>query len=84
MEKSIPEIAPDYFFVSIQDTEKDKFVKYLKNNDPNTLIDMMPIVSASVTKINKKDPLTYIKSTSTSIRVSVVTISLIFLKSITI
>jgi putative ABC transport system permease protein len=66
VEKSIPEIAPDYFFVSIQDTEKDKFVKYLKNNDPNTLIDMMPIVSASVTKINKKDPLTYIKSTNDS------------------
>jgi putative ABC transport system permease protein len=66
VEKSIPEIAPDYFFVSIQDTEKDKFIKYLKNNDPNTLIDMMPIVSASVTKINKKDPLTYIKSTNDS------------------
>jgi putative ABC transport system permease protein len=66
VEKSIPEIDTDFFFVIIQDTEKDKFIKYLKNNDPNTLIDMMPIVSASVTKINKKDPLTYIKSTNDS------------------
>jgi putative ABC transport system permease protein len=33
VEKSIPEIAPDYFFVSVQDTEKDKFVKYIKSTN---------------------------------------------------
>ena len=32
VQKSIPEIAPDYFFVSIQNSEKDEFVKYLKTS----------------------------------------------------
>ncbi len=50
VQKSIPEIAPDYFFVSIQNSEKDEFVKYLKNNDKNSVIETMPIVSASLNK----------------------------------
>ncbi|MFM7982578.1 MAG: ABC transporter, partial [Candidatus Fonsibacter sp.] len=66
VQKSIPEIAPDYFFVSIQNSEKDEFVKYLKNNDKNSVIETMPIVSASLIKINKKDPLTYIKQNNDS------------------
>ena len=66
VQKSIPEIAPDYFFVSIQNTEKDEFVKYLKNNDKNSVIETMPIVSATLIKINKKDPLTYIKQNNDS------------------
>jgi putative ABC transport system permease protein len=66
VQKSIPEIAPDYFFVSIQNSEKDEFIKYLKNNDKNSVIEIMPIVSASLIKINKKDPLTYIKQNNDS------------------
>ena len=66
VQKSIPEIAPDYFFVSIQNTEKDEFVKYLKNNDKNAVIETMPIVSATLIKINKKDPLSYIKQNNDS------------------
>ena len=66
VQKSIPEIAPDYFFVSLQSAERDQFIKYLKDQDKNVQIEIMPIVSASVVKINNKDPLTYIKSSNDS------------------
>ena len=33
--KSIPDIAPDYFFIGIQKGEKDKFKNNILNMDPN-------------------------------------------------
>ena len=66
LQQSIPEIAPDYFFVSIQKNEKDPFTNFLKLKDKNVRFETVPIVAASLTKINNIDPLTYIKSNNDS------------------
>ncbi len=59
--KSIPDIAPDYFFVGIQKRERDKFEKGILNMDPNASIEIVPMVSSGIVKINGIDPNTYIK-----------------------
>ncbi len=59
--KSIPDIAPDYFFVGIQKGEKEKFEKGILNMDPNASIEIVPMVSSGIVKINGIDPNTYIK-----------------------
>ncbi len=59
--KSIPDIAPDYFFVGIQKAEKEKFEKGILNMDPNASIEIVPMVSSGIVKINGVDPNTYIK-----------------------
>ena len=64
--KSIPDIAPDYFFVGIQKGEKEKFEKGILNMDPNAYIEIVPMVSSGIIKINGIDPHTYIKSDNDS------------------
>ncbi len=59
--KSIPDIAPDYFFVGIQKGEKEKFEQGILNMDPNASIEIVPMVSSGIAKINGIDPNTYIK-----------------------
>ncbi len=59
--KSIPDIAPDYFFVGIQKGEREKFKKAILNMDPNASIEIVPMVSSGIVKINGVDPNTYIK-----------------------
>ncbi len=59
--KSIPEIAPDYFFVGIQKGEREKFEQGILNMDPNATIEIVPMVSSGIVKINGIDPNTYIK-----------------------
>ncbi len=59
--KSIPDIAPDYFFVGIQKGEREKFEKGVLNMDPNASIEIVPMVSSGIVKINGVDPNTYIK-----------------------
>ncbi len=59
--KSIPDIAPDYFFVGIQKGESEKFEKGILNMDSNASIEIVPMVSSSIVKINGIDPNTYIK-----------------------
>jgi len=66
LEKSIPEIAPDFFYVSIQKDVKDNFINYLNKQDPNLKYETVPIAPASVAKINGVDPLTYIKPSNDS------------------
>ena len=66
LEKSIPEIAPDFFYVSIQKDVKDNFINYLNKQDPDLKYETVPIAPASVAKINGIDPLTYIKPTNDS------------------
>jgi putative ABC transport system permease protein len=41
--KSIPDIAPDYFFVGIQKGEKEIFEKNILNMDENAKIEVVPI-----------------------------------------
>ncbi len=59
--KSIPDIAPDYFFVGIQKGEKEIFEKNILNMDVNTKIEVVPMVSSGIIKINGVNPNTYIK-----------------------
>ncbi len=59
--KSIPNIAPDYFFVGIQKGEREKFEQGILNMDPNASIEIVPMVSSGIVKINGIDPNTYIK-----------------------
>ncbi len=59
--KSIPDIAPDYFFVGIQKGEREKFEQGILNMDPNASIEIVPMVSSGIVEINGIDPNTYIK-----------------------
>ena len=59
--KSIPDIAPDYFFVGIQKGEKEKFERGIYNMDPDANIEIVPMVSSGIVKINGVIPNTYIK-----------------------
>ena len=59
--KSIPDIAPDYFFVGIQKGEKEIFEKNILNMDANAKIEVVPMVSSGIIKINGVNPNTYIQ-----------------------
>ena len=59
--KSIPDIAPDYFFVGIQKGEKEIFEKNILNMDANAKIEVVPMVSSGIIKINGINPNTYIQ-----------------------
>ena len=59
--KSIPDIAPDYFFVGIQKGEKEIFEKNILNMDSNAKIEVVPMVSSGIIKINGVNPNTYIQ-----------------------
>jgi putative ABC transport system permease protein len=64
--KSIPDIAPDYFFVGIQKGEKEIFEKNILNMDANAKIEVVPMVSSGIIKINGVNPNTYIKPNNDS------------------
>ncbi|MDC0454625.1 ABC transporter permease [Candidatus Pelagibacter sp.] len=59
--KSIPDIAPDYFFVGIQKGEKEIFEKNILNMDADAKIEVVPMVSSGIIKINGINPNTYIQ-----------------------
>ncbi len=59
--KSIPDIAPDYFFVGIQKGEKEIFEKNILDMDANAKIEVVPMVSSGIIKINGVNPTTYIQ-----------------------
>lgn len=64
--KSIPEIAPDYFFLGIQQEQKNIFQNAILKMDPDAKIEIVPIISSAITKINGIDPNTYIKASNDS------------------
>ena len=59
--RSIPDIAPDYFFVGIQKGEKKKFEQGVYKIDPDADIEIVPMVSSGIVKINGVNPNSYIK-----------------------
>jgi putative ABC transport system permease protein len=61
--KTIPEIAPDYFFIGIQNTDREIFENSIKSMDQNIRLEIVPIVSSGIGKINGIDPKKYIKLT---------------------
>ena len=58
--KSIPNLAPDYFFIGLQNNQKLEFINFIKNKDNLAVINAMPMVSVKLIKINNIDPLNYI------------------------
>ena len=59
--RSIPDIAPDYFFVGIQKGEKKKFEQGVYKMNPDADIEIVPMVSSGIVKINGVNPNSYIK-----------------------
>ena len=59
--RSIPDIAPDYFFVGIQNEQKNIFEKNIISMDSNVNIEVVPMVSSGIIKINGVNPSSYIK-----------------------
>jgi len=58
--KSIPEIAPDYFFLGIQKDDRQVFEKNILSMDKNVNLEIVPIISSAIVKINGVDPTTFI------------------------
>ena len=58
--KSIPDIAPDYFFVGIQNGERGKFEQIILSMDSDANVEIVPMVSSGIVKINGINPNTYI------------------------
>ena len=64
--RSIPDIAPDYFFVGIQKGEKKKFEQGVYKMNPDANIEIVPMVSSGIVKINGVNPNSYIKQDNDS------------------
>jgi len=64
--KSIPEIAPDYFFIGIQNSDRDLFESTIAEMNSNTKLEIVPLVATGIVKINGVDPRTYIKQDNNS------------------
>ena len=64
--KSIPEIAPDYFFLGIQKDDRQVFEKNILNMDKNVNLEIKPIISSAIVKINSIDPTTFITTKNDS------------------
>ena len=65
--KSIPEIAPDYFFIGIQNSDRDLFESSIINEmDSDAKLEIVPLVATGIVKINGIDPRTYIKQDNNS------------------
>ena len=64
--KSIPEIAPDYFFIGIQNSDRDLFESAVIEMDSDVKLEIVPLVATGIVKINGIDPRTYIKKENNS------------------
>ena len=64
--RSIPDIAPDYFFVGIQKGEKKKFEQGVYKMNPDANSEIVPMVSSGIVKINGVNPNSYIKQDNDS------------------
>ena len=64
--KSIPEIAPDYFFIGIQNSDRDLFESAIMEMDSNAKLEIVPLVATGIVKINGINPRTYIKQDNNS------------------
>ncbi len=64
--KSLPEIAPDYFFIGIQNSDRNLFESAIIEMDSNAKLEIVPLVVAGIVKINGIDPRTYINQDNNS------------------
>jgi putative ABC transport system permease protein len=64
--KSIPELAPDYFFIGIQKNERKIFENLIFEMDKDASLEILPMLSTGIVKINGINPNTYIDSNNDS------------------
>ena len=64
--KSIPEIAPDYFFIGIQNPDRDLFESAIIKMDTGAKLEIVPLIATGIVKINGTDPRSYIKQDNNS------------------
>ena len=50
--ESIPDIAPDIFFVSINKDDKERLALFIKTLDQNAIVEFQPVISASFVSLN--------------------------------
>lgn len=49
---SVPETAPDFFFMDIRKSDAESFSNFLKDKDSDGLLKIMPTLRARITKLN--------------------------------
>ena len=64
--ESIPDIAPDIFFVSVNQNDKKGLALLIKTLDQNAIFEFQPIISASFVSLNSVPIDTIIKSNNNS------------------
>ena len=50
--ESIPDIAPDIFFVSINKDDKERLTLFITTLDQNAIVEFQPVISASFVSLN--------------------------------
>ena len=60
IQRSVDTKAPDFFFISIDQSIKDDFQDYILNEYPKSELVFAPIASARIKAVNGIDPATYI------------------------
>ena len=50
--ESIPDIAPDIFFVSVNKDDKEKLALFITTLDQNAIVEFQPVISASFVSLN--------------------------------
>ena len=66
LNSSIPKNAPDYFFLGLQSTDLDLFLKEINSIDKEAKKRIVPMISARLEKINGKRPKDFIDETNES------------------
>jgi putative ABC transport system permease protein len=64
--KGLENEVPDYFFININQNIKDDFVSKITSYDLNATVNIVPLATAKITKINGVDPKTYINKNNNS------------------
>ena len=50
--ESIPDIAPDIFFVSVNKDDKERLILFITTLDQNAIVEFQPVISASFVSLN--------------------------------
>ena len=64
--ESIPDIAPDIFFVSVNKDDKERLALFITTLDQNAIVEFQPVISASFVSLNSVPIDTIIKPNNNS------------------
>jgi len=64
--ESIPDIAPDIFFVSVNKDDKERLALFITTLDQNAVVEFQPVISASFVSLNSVPIDTIIQSSNNS------------------